>query len=106
LLPFRVAAARSLQAESFGTDHPAPTNGAMRPADVERYCALDAAGRALLDAAFQKLGMSARALGLALRVARTVADLAGAKEVKAASSTSPSPIEMCHNPDPSEEQPR
>jgi len=51
---------------------------------VRRQCRLDAAGQALLDRAFEKLGLSARALARILKVARTIADLAGAQELRAA----------------------
>jgi magnesium chelatase family protein len=79
----RVAAARLLQAERFGPEAPAPTNAAMLPADLVRFCALDATGKTLLDAAFEKLGLSARALARVLKVARTIADLAGGGPLRA-----------------------
>ena len=43
--------------------------------------ALDAAGTALLRAAVERLGMSARGHAKALRLARTIADLQGATAV-------------------------
>jgi magnesium chelatase family protein len=49
----------------------------MGPDAVRRNCPLDAAGRALLERAFEKLGLSARALDRILKVSRTLADLAG-----------------------------
>jgi magnesium chelatase family protein len=72
----RVAAARAVQIHRGGL------NAAMRPGDARR-CRLDAAGRALVDAAFERLGLSAAALHRVLRVARTVADLAGAERLGA-----------------------
>ena len=80
----RVAAARALQAERFGPHTPTPTNSAMGPETLRRFCAVDPAGRALLDAAFEKLGLSARALDRVLKVARTIADLAGSEAIRAA----------------------
>jgi magnesium chelatase family protein len=74
----RVAVVRALQTRRGGL------NAAMGPGDVARYCRLDTAGRALLDAAFERLGLSAAALHRVLRVARTVADLAGAERLGAA----------------------
>jgi magnesium chelatase family protein len=80
----RVAAARAVQAERFGPHTPTPTNSAMGPEQLRRFCAVDPAGRALLDAAFEKLGLSARALDRVLKVARTIADLAGSDAVRSA----------------------
>ena len=79
----RVAAARGLQQERFGPV-PTPVNAALGPGDLRRHCALDAAGRALLDAAFQRLGLSVRALDRILKVARTIADLAGSDAIRSA----------------------
>jgi magnesium chelatase family protein len=50
----------------------------MTPEDLRRHCRLDAAGHRLLDDAFQRLGLSARAFDRILKVARTLADLEGA----------------------------
>jgi magnesium chelatase family protein len=61
----------------------APVNAAMSPADLRRHCRLDRAGQALLDAAFERLGLSARALTRILKVARTIADLAGSDALRA-----------------------
>ena len=51
---------------------------------MRAYCRLDAAGDRLLKAAFDKLGLSARAYNRILKVARTIADLAGAADIGAA----------------------
>jgi magnesium chelatase family protein len=80
----RVAAARAVQLDRFGPSIPTPNNAAMGPEQLRRFCAVDAAGRALLDAAFERLGLSARALDRVLKVARTIADLAGSDGVRAA----------------------
>jgi magnesium chelatase family protein len=74
----RVAAVRAVQTRRGGL------SAAMGPGDVARHCRPDAAGRALLDAAFERLGLSAAALHRVLRVARTLADLAGAERLGAA----------------------
>jgi magnesium chelatase family protein len=73
----RVSAARDLQRARFGDAASTPVNAAMVPDEVRRFCALDGAGRALLDRAFEALGLSARAHDRILKVARTIADLAG-----------------------------
>jgi magnesium chelatase family protein len=79
----RVAAARALQLDRFGPQAATPNNAAMGPEPLRRFCAVDPAGRALLDAAFEKLGLSARALDRILRVARTIADLNGGGPIRA-----------------------
>jgi magnesium chelatase family protein len=52
-------------------------NAAMTPRDIRAFCRIDAAGEALLAAAVRRLGLSARAFHRILRLARTIADLAG-----------------------------
>ena len=52
-------------------------NAALAGADLERHCRLDSASEQVLDQAMSRLGLSARALHRILRVARTLADLAG-----------------------------
>ncbi len=48
----------------------------MYALEVRRWCTLDGAGEALLRAAVQQLGLSARAYHRILNVARALADLA------------------------------
>jgi magnesium chelatase family protein len=79
----RVAAARRRQELRFA-QRALPTNAAMDDADLRRWCALDAAGQRLADAAFERLGLSARALSRLLKVARTIADLGGHDAIAAA----------------------
>ena len=72
----RVAAVRRRQTERFaGTD--LKCNGEMGPDAIRRWAATDRDGRRLLDHASRGLGLSARAYHRILRVARTIADLAG-----------------------------
>jgi magnesium chelatase family protein len=79
----RVEAARGRQLARRNGERPARVNATLEGAALRRSCALDDSGRALLDAAFERLGLSARALTRILRVARTIADLAGAGGVEA-----------------------
>lgn len=51
------------------------TNAGLSGRELERHCALDKAGHALMEAAMGRLGLSARACTRILRVARTIADL-------------------------------
>jgi len=55
------------------------TNSTLDTHRIEEVCAVDAAGRELLEQAIARLGLSARAYHRILKVARTIADLAGAE---------------------------
>lgn len=79
----RVLRARARQTERYRQDG-IHTNSQLKPRHLKRYCALDGAGQALLEQAMTKLGFSARAHGRILRVARTIADLAGSDKIGAA----------------------
>jgi magnesium chelatase family protein len=79
----RVATARRKQ-EARLSRRPLPVNAAMDTADLRRWCALDAAGQRLADAAFERLGLSARALSRLLKVSRTIADLGSHERIQAA----------------------
>jgi len=59
----------------------AASNAGLGPAAARRSAALDAAARGLMARAVDRLGLSARGHDRVLRVARTVADLAGAERV-------------------------
>jgi magnesium chelatase family protein len=61
----------------------APLNSSLGTSELERVAALDREGRRLLEAAVEKLGLSARAYVKVLRVARTIADLDEAERVRA-----------------------
>jgi magnesium chelatase family protein len=52
-------------------------NGEMGPGQVRQYCPLDDQGRTLVRQAMSQLQMSARAFHRVLKLARTIADLAG-----------------------------
>ena len=56
----------------------------MTPAHIREYCVLDDAGRSLMRTAMVQLGMSARAFHCVLKLARTIADLAGAQQIQVA----------------------
>jgi magnesium chelatase family protein len=56
-------------------------NAGLATRDIERHCAPDEQGATLLKQAISRLGLSARAYHRILKVARTIADLAGAQAV-------------------------
>jgi magnesium chelatase family protein len=80
----RIRAARDLQVQRLGPASTNPVNAVMAADDLRRHCRLDAAGQKLLDEAFQKLGLSVRALDRVLKVARTLADLAATAKISRA----------------------
>ena len=57
-------------------------NADMGPAEVRRFCPLDERGKGLLRQAMAALSLSARAFHRVLKVARTIADLAGADSIE------------------------
>lgn len=79
----RVEAARERQRVRFAGSGLA-CNADMRPAEVRTYCPLDEAGNALIKAAMTQLGLSARAFHRVLKLARTIADLAGSERIQPA----------------------
>lgn len=77
----RVERARDVQRQRFeGLE--ITTNADMGPAEVRQFCKLDDAGRSLIRAAMQQLQMSARAFHRILKLARTIADLAGSDAIE------------------------
>ncbi|MDR1424778.1 MAG: YifB family Mg chelatase-like AAA ATPase [Azoarcus sp.] len=75
----RVVVARARQMSRQGVP-----NARLEASRAAALCAPDAAGAKLLEAAMQRLNLSARAYHRVLRVARTLADLAGAERPGAA----------------------
>ena len=82
----RVAAARERQLHRFAaTTHGASThlltNADMGAAEVRQWCDLDSAGQSLMRAAMRQLQLSARGYHRVLKLARTIADLAGVEQI-------------------------
>ena len=77
----RVEAARERQRQRFAGTH-LLSNADMGPAEVREFCPVDEAGKSLLRAAMQQLHMSARAYHRILKLARTIADLAGSDRIE------------------------
>ena len=78
----RVVTARSLQQRRF-QGAPSTVNARMAHAQIRRHCALPPDLGDLLQGAMERLSLSARAYDRILKVARTIADLAGADEIAA-----------------------
>ncbi|GIV97618.1 MAG: hypothetical protein KatS3mg057_2275 [Herpetosiphonaceae bacterium] len=55
------------------------TNGDTGPGEIREYCKLDEACKSLMKAAMRQLHLSARGYHRVLKLARTIADLAGAE---------------------------
>jgi len=75
----RVATARARQIERQGV-----ANAALTAGQIDAVCALDEAANRFLQQAAQRLGWSGRGLHRGLKVARTIADLAGANRIAVA----------------------
>lgn len=78
----RVNAAREIQRRRFGGDG-TMCNAHIGSREMSEICALDAEGEALMHAAFDSMRLSARSYDRILRVARTIADLDGQKNISA-----------------------
>jgi magnesium chelatase family protein len=76
----RVLMARQRQLSRPGKA--ARLNAALQGRAFERTCVLDDVGRRLLERSAERLHLSARAFHRVLKVARTIADLAGAEEIR------------------------
>lgn len=79
----RVNRARALQTKRY-RGRGIYSNSQLTPGMLEEFCGLRPDGAALLKQAFESLGLSARAHSRILKVARTIADLAGSELIEAA----------------------
>ncbi|MEL7007004.1 MAG: YifB family Mg chelatase-like AAA ATPase [Cyanobacteria bacterium J06588_4] len=82
LVRARVIAARKLAAQRFQNEPGISCNAEMRSPHLRDFCILDDASRNLLEGAIRKLGLSARAMDRVLKVSRTIADLAGDRDLQ------------------------
>jgi magnesium chelatase family protein len=80
----RVAAARDMQALRFGDHDLVRVNSDAEGRLLEEVATPDAEGRDLLVRVAERMGLSARGYHRVLRVARTIADLAGSEDVRKA----------------------
>ena len=85
----RVQVARNIQLKRF-TNHQTTTpqstdvvcNADMRVSEIRQYCKVGEEGQRLMRAAMTQLNLSARAYHRILKLARTIADLAGCEEIQ------------------------
>ena len=76
----RVLKARDIQRKRFAQDG-IFCNAAMNNRLIEKYCPLDNECRNLLEKIIDRMGLSARACTRIIKLARTIADLAGEKDI-------------------------
>lgn len=77
----RVDKARKIQIERYKKEG-ILSNSELTPKLIDKYCALDEKGKQILENAFNKLKLSARAYGRILKVARTIADLEACENIQ------------------------
>jgi len=78
----RVEAARARQRARFAGSPRLFSNADMNPAEIREICVLGDAGKGLPRAAMQQLQLSARAYHRILKLASTIADLAGSERIE------------------------
>lgn len=78
----RVIAARHIQEKRFADEQGIHCNAQMTPKLITRYAAIDKQSLTMLKSAMERLNLSARAYDRILKVARTIADLAGSESVE------------------------
>ena len=77
----RVTTARERQLERFGRES-TRTNARMSIQEIEAYCPLDVGCQDMMERAFRRMNLSARAYQRLRKVARTIADLDGSAEIQ------------------------
>jgi magnesium chelatase family protein len=87
----RVESARQVQRERFGElarnsgrPNPVACNADVRIAEVRQFCKLDETSESLMRSAMSQMNLSARAYHRILKLARTIADLAGSDAIQQA----------------------
>ncbi len=82
----RVQTARDIQLHRFTDSQSAIIcNADMRVGEIRQFCKLQDEGQSLMRAAMSQMNLSARAYHRILKLARTIADLAGSEEIQSAS---------------------
>lgn len=82
----RVQAARNIQNKRFTNGKAAGIvcNADMRIGEIRKFCQLQDEGQGLMRSAMSQLQLSARAYHRILKLARTIADLAGSEDIQSA----------------------
>jgi len=80
----RVQVAREIKRQRFSESTDIVCNADMRIAEVRKFCKLQDEGQSLMRAAMSQLNRSARAYHRILKLARTIADLAGSEDIQSA----------------------
>ena len=80
----RVQKAREIQQKRFLTEKGIITNSEIDLAQIKKYCRIDLASQNLLRSAMTQLHLSARSYYRLIKIARTIADLAGQKDIQSA----------------------
>ncbi|MBX2905355.1 MAG: YifB family Mg chelatase-like AAA ATPase [Taibaiella sp.] len=78
----RVIKAREIQAKRFGEQSGIYANAQMGSKLLKEICIINNVGQNLLKTAMERLNLSARAYDRILKVARTIADLAGSQDIR------------------------
>ncbi|MEO0201753.1 MAG: hypothetical protein ABIL03_03225, partial [candidate division WOR-3 bacterium] len=77
----RVERAREIQRKRF-KDYKIYTNSRMTPRMIKEFCKLSTEAENILKMATERMGISARGITRILKVARTIADLEGVKDIQ------------------------
>lgn len=80
----RVNAARDIQNRRFGGDSGIYANAQLTPSLIEKYCILEASEQALMKKIYRRMSLSVRGYHRILKLARTIADLAGVEQIDGA----------------------
>lgn len=76
----KVQKARDIQNKRFA-GRKITCNAEMGPRDIKKYCPLDKASKDMLLMALKQMSLSARSYNKAIKIARTIADLDGSKDI-------------------------
>jgi magnesium chelatase family protein len=77
----RVDRARQVQVQRYRRHKRIHCNGQMGPREIKKYCPLEQPSQELIEAVVERLGLSARSYHRILKIARTIADLAGSPDI-------------------------